>query len=69
MRNSMNRFKRIISLILAICLLLPIPPRRQEMVQLAIAGYNRQNNVDWETMPSTGGCMRNVISQLSQNSH
>ncbi len=20
-------------------------------VQLAIAGYNRQNNVDWETMP------------------
>ncbi len=30
------------------------------MVQLAIAGYNRQNNVDWETMPSTGGCMRNV---------
>lgn len=34
--------------------------RRQEMVQLAIAGYNRQNNVDWETMPSTGGCMRNV---------
>lgn len=34
--------------------------RRQEIVQLAIAGYNRQNNVDWETMPSTGGCMRNV---------
>ncbi len=31
--------------------------------RLAIAGYNRQNNVDWETMPSTGGCMRNVTFQ------
>lgn len=41
----------------------------QEMVQLAIAGYNRQNNVDWETMPSTGGCMRNVTFLVSRNSH
>ncbi len=36
---------------------------------VAIAGYNRQNNVDWETMPSTGGCMRNVTFLLSRNSH
>lgn len=27
------------------------------------------NNVDWETMPSTGGCMRNVTFQVSRNSH
>lgn len=33
---------------------------RQEMVRLAIAGFSRQNNVGWETMPSTGGYMRNV---------
>ncbi|XPE24322.1 hypothetical protein ACNKHM_04210 [Shigella sonnei] len=39
------------------------------MVRLAIAGFSRQNNVGWETMPSTGGCMRNVGFLVSRNLH